>query len=120
MRQAIAWIVQGGGGLVIAYWIIEHWDWAVALDPEPRQWVAWAISGTLGVGALGLSLWFGFQPIPATGQEWFQAIMVAAMLSIGGAKLKHTRAKLSRYTRNGDGERVEKSAGTPPWPVHPH
>ena len=109
MEQIIAWILQGGGAGVIAYWIIERWAWAVALDPEPRQWVAWGISGTLGVGAWGLSLWFGLQAIPATPQAWVEALLFAAALAIMGAKAVHTRKQLSLYTRNGYGERVEKA-----------
>lgn len=115
MQQIIAWILQGGGAGIIAYWIIERWTWAVALNPEPRQYVAWIISGALGIGAWGLSLWFGLQAVPATPQAWSEAIVGAVLLAIMGAKLVHTRKRLSRYARNGAGERVEKHRGIP-WP----
>lgn len=108
MEQIIAWILQGGGAGLIAYWIIERWAWAVALDPEPRQYVAWTVSGVLGIGAWGLSLWFGLQAVPATPQAWFEAAVGAVLLAIMGAKVIHTRKQLSRYTRNGSGERVAK------------
>ena len=108
MQQIIAWLAQGGGAGLIAYWIIERWAWAVALDPEPRQYVAWAISGALGVVAWAMSLWFGLQTIPASPQAWFEAAIGAALLAIMGAKIAHARTQLSRYKRNGSGERVAK------------
>ena len=112
MQQIIAWILQGGGAGLIAYYVIERWAWAVALDPEPRQYVSWAISGALGIGAWGMSLWFGLQAIPATPQAWVEAAVGAALLAIMGAKTLHTRKRLSLYQRNVYGERIEK----PPWP----
>lgn len=108
LKQALAWIMQGGGGLVIAYWIIEQWPWAVALDPKPRQWAAWVISAAIGVGVLGLSMWLRYQQIPTTGQEWFQAIALAISLAISGASLKHTQKDLGKFTRNPRGERILK------------
>ncbi len=101
-------VATGGGALWAAYKIIENWPWALGLDPEPRQWAASIIAGVCGALAWVLQMGLGVHAQPTTWQGWATALGGAAILAGWLAEKVHARTKLSKFTRDDWGERIEK------------
>jgi len=111
LLKVLELMATGGGALWVAYKIIERWPWAIALDPEPRQWAASAIAGVCGALAWLLQMWLGVWTQPTDLQGWVIALGTAAVLAGWLAEKVHARTRLSKYTRDVYGTRIEKPPG---------
>lgn len=108
LLTVLTFIATGGGALLVAYKIIERWPWAVALDPEPRLWAATVIAGIIGMLTWLLQMGLDVHAQPTTWEGWVTALGTAFVLAGYVTNKVHGRAQLSKYTRNGNGERVAK------------
>jgi len=103
LTQGLVWVLAGGGGGIIASWIVERWPWVQGLQAEMKRYLAWAMTGALGIGAFFLLGWLGetaqvswLGPWPVTSQEWVQTLWVVATFGILGGGVKHARMVLSK------------------------
>ena len=111
LLKVLELVATGGAALWLAYKIIERWPWAVALDPEPRQWAASAIAGMFGALAWVAQMWLGVWSRPVDLQGWVVALGSAVVTAGWLAEKIHARTKLSQYTRDDRGYRIEKPRG---------
>jgi len=100
--QFLVWLIGGGGGGVIASWVIEKWCWAQGLQSEMKRYLAWAITALFGMGAFFLLGWLGetaqiswLGSWPQTAQEWANTLWIVATFGILGGGVKHARTVLS-------------------------
>jgi len=103
LTQLLVWLISGGGGGVIASWIIERWPWAKGLQSELKRYLAWAMTALFAVGAFFLLGWLGqtaqvswLGAWPQTAQEWANTLWIVATFGILGGGVKHGRMVLSK------------------------
>lgn len=59
VSEFLAWIISGGGSVVIVSYLLERWSWFQSLSSDQRRVVSILFSALLAIGA-----YFGVQYIP--------------------------------------------------------
>ena len=98
----LAWLVSGGGIGQLSYEVVTWcdaipWYWYLAYDWRRR--LSFVITGLvallLGWGALMLIGWLGIAPVPATPQDWANALFTIVASAILSAQDKQGRVTAS-------------------------
>lgn len=96
LQGLLGWIVTGGGAVLIAYWVIEHWPWWPRFSewqPEPKRWAAMAWVFVATAPAVLLQVWFGLRQMPPNIQAWLNIMFTAWGPLFLANQLWHGRAK---------------------------
>lgn len=70
------------GAAVLAYYIMAHIPGLSTLPPEPKRWVAFALTGALALAGWGLQIVMLYVAQPADWRAW-----VADAVAIAGAAI---------------------------------
>ncbi|RPJ36266.1 MAG: hypothetical protein EHM35_08385 [Planctomycetaceae bacterium] len=96
----LLWYVVSGGAGVLAYAILAKLDkhgvqfWT-RLDSEYRTYVAYALSGFLGILGYLVQVVMLIQPQPADWRGWVCALVAVAFMAAGVSKITYAKAKKS-------------------------
>lgn len=74
LKDAIVWLMSGGGAGAVAYWLMEALPFLAGLPPLWKRLVAIALTAAVALLALAASLWLGYQPAQGTPQAWLELI----------------------------------------------
>ena len=91
----LSWVVSGGGASMLAYWLMSYVPVLKKLVGEAKRYAAFALAGTIAVGAWAMLTWFGASEWPGTPQAWVTAIFQVIALGIIGSQVVHGRKDLA-------------------------
>ncbi len=94
LRLVLFFLIGSGGAGVVAYYIIDRWPWASNLQPEPKRYLAYALSGVIGVLAYLATLAMNYQAAPEGWRAWIETIVAVAFLSGGVSQFWHAAKDL--------------------------
>lgn len=90
----LAWVVEGGGAGVAAYFLMEKVKALASLNPEAKRYVSLALAGILAMGVFVLTVFLGYTPQPADAQGWLESLFAVAFLATNLSQIIHGRTKL--------------------------
>ena len=96
MQEVLGWIISSGGAGVLAYWLMEHIPFLVALSAEWKRYASFVLSGAIACLAFVALVFSGFEPQPATWQAWVDALLSVIAGAVIVAQGAHARLKLSK------------------------
>ena len=96
LEQILVWILVGGGGIVLAYALMEKVKCLRELDPEPKRNVAIALGGLAGVLAYVGNVVMLYTPQPTDWREWVSSLVAAAMTASTLNQWLHGRLQLRK------------------------
>jgi ABC-type dipeptide/oligopeptide/nickel transport system permease subunit len=94
LKELLAWVISGGGAGVFAYFLIERIAALKALAPEPKRYVAIALSGVLAVGAWFIAAAMGYAAWPVGANAWIEQLFSVATYAFALSQIIHGAAKL--------------------------
>jgi hypothetical protein len=90
----LTWLIGGGGGTLVAYWLMENVPALQNLASEYKRYLSLAIAGLVACAAFGVSVGLGYREAPAGWQGWLEALFAVIGLAIGGSQAIHGRLNL--------------------------
>lgn len=99
LEQILIWVLVGGGGIVLAYLLMERVKYLRELDPEPKRNVALALGGLAGVLAFVGNVVMLYVPQPVDWREWVSSLVAAAMTASTLNQWLHGRLQLRNKSR---------------------
>lgn len=96
LERLLIWVGVGGGGLILAYYLVEKWKWLRELDPEPKRYAAFVLAGFFGVLAFLGNVGMLYIPQPTTWREWVAELVSAAAIASTLSQFLHGRLQLSK------------------------
>ena len=99
LRSILIWLISGGGGGVIAWWLIPHVAWMAALEYEHKRWCAMALAGIVGVLATCASVIVFQDSAPADWRGWVIKLVGVFMAAAIAGQLAHARDTAVRAKR---------------------
>ena len=91
LRAILIWCISGGGGGVIAWWLIPHVAWMAALEYEHKRWCAMTLAGIVGVMATCASVIVFRDSAPADWRGWAIKLVAVFMTAAIAGQLAHAR-----------------------------
>lgn len=102
LKEALIWIMSGGGAGLLAYFVVDKVKWLKALAPDYKRYVSLLLTALFAMGAWSIGIWVGYVPQPHTTVNWvetsFTVIAVALFVSQG----THGAIDLRKRRLNGD------------------
>jgi len=97
LKELLTWVVSGGGAAIVAYLLIEEIPALAALNPEPKRYVAFALSAALAIGAWFAMAGMLYEPWPLTVYEWIEKLVFIGTSAFALSQIIHAKAKLSKF-----------------------
>jgi TRAP-type C4-dicarboxylate transport system permease small subunit len=97
LKEFFVWLVSGGGAGLVAYWLIGVIPWLEDMAPEPKRYVALALTGLLAAGAFAVTVVLGYQSVPGTWLAWVEQIFSVIAVAIGLSQAIHARRVLRHH-----------------------
>jgi hypothetical protein len=91
LRSVLIWCISGGGGGVIAWWLIPRVPWMAALAYEHKRWCAMILAGFVGVLATCASVIAFEDSAPADWRGWGIKLVAVFMTAAVAGQLAHSR-----------------------------
>jgi len=96
LRQALTWIVGGGGAAAVTYWLLENVSLLVNLSSEYKRYVSIALVVLFAWAAYGLSIAMTYEPKPGDFRELVESLVAIGGLALGIGQVVHGRLKLRK------------------------
>jgi hypothetical protein len=74
LRDFLAWVISGGGGGVVTYWLLENLEALQGLAPRSKRYVSLVFPALLAGVAYLILVWLGVADIPRDTQDWFETL----------------------------------------------
>lgn len=105
LSELLAWVISGGGAAVVAYFLIERVPALKALLPEPKRYVAIALSAVLAIGAWFCAAAMGYADWPVGVNAWIEQLFFIGSSAFTLSQIIHGAKKLP----GSDDEMLERS-----------
>ena len=93
LKQALSWIVAGGGAGIITYFVMENWI-PKTLSAEAKRYVSLAMAAVVAMAAFAGAVGMKYLADPVTVQGWTESLFSVAFVATGLSQVIHGRAKL--------------------------
>jgi hypothetical protein len=94
LAKVLTWIVSGGGGSVVTYWLMEKVGFLAALTPKWKRRASFAIAAVLPLLAWGASIGMGYNPVPESIVAGIEEAAAIFGLAFGVSQIIHGERKL--------------------------
>ena len=96
LNETLNWVISSGGAGALAYWLVERVPWLVALAPQAKRFVSFALTAVLAMLAYVACVVLRHNPMPAEWREWVEVLAFTATTAILVSQGIHGAAKLGK------------------------
>ena len=93
LREALVWVIGGGGSAIVAYWLMER-EIFLKYSAELRRYAALALSALLAWAAYGASIGMNYLDAPTDWRGWLERLFAIGFVAVIGSQGAHGRLKL--------------------------
>lgn len=94
IKLVLFYVIGGGGSAAFSFWAMTKIKAQKDLGAEGNRYLSIAISAATGIAAFVAAVFLSYLPMPATPQDWLEAVFAAGFIAGGGSQAIHGRAKL--------------------------
>jgi len=94
LRDALTWLLSGGGAAVAAYWLMENVGYLSNLHSNYKRYVSLALAAGLASAAFAVMVGLGYQDAPVGWQGWLETLFTFAFVAVTGSQWLHGARQL--------------------------